>query len=210
MRSTTSTAGRWPACWPPCAAPRLGAPQDAPATLDDRLRALVEEPVADSDEGRRTAVRHHLARRLLDDPVVYIDRLGPEARAYFVNQRGPWRRACARPRGSTPESRAEGLALVDETGALTDVAMPAEGTEAHATLLVADFLARGCRQRRPDGRRRGARAAPAAPMRMADIVDFLREAKARFGKYWRKSARAAGAEAELARDGRASGWRSCI
>jgi hypothetical protein len=48
---------------------------DAPATLEDRLRALVEEPVADSEEGRRTAVRHGLARRLLDDPVVYIDNL---------------------------------------------------------------------------------------------------------------------------------------
>jgi uncharacterized protein (TIGR02678 family) len=33
---------------------------------------------------------------------------------------------------------------------------------------------------------------------MADIVDFLREARGRFGKYWRKSARVAGAEAELA------------
>jgi hypothetical protein len=33
---------------------------------------------------------------------------------------------------------------------------------------------------------------------MSDVVEFLREAKVRFGKYWRKSARAAGAEAELA------------
>jgi uncharacterized protein (TIGR02678 family) len=176
--------------------PSTWAPQDAPATLDDRLSALIEEPVADSEEGRRTAVRHHLARLLLDDPVVYIDRLAPEARAYFVNQRGPMAGRLCEVTGLTPESRAEGLALVDEDGALTDVAMPAEGTEAQATLLVADFLARGCRQPGPDGP--ASAQAPAAPLRMADIVDFLREAKGRFGKYWRKSARAAGAEAELA------------
>jgi uncharacterized protein (TIGR02678 family) len=180
-------AVRGPSTWPS---------QDAPASLDDRLRALVEEPVADSDEGRRTAVRHRLARLLLDDPVVYVERLAPEARAYFLNQRGPMAARLCEATGLVPESRAEGLALVDESGALTDVAMPAEGTEAHATLLVADFLARGCRQPGRNGSPGG--RAPAAPVRMADIVDFLREARGRFGKYWRKSARVAGAEAELA------------
>ena len=176
--------------------PSTWAAQDAPVALDDRLSALVEEQVADSDEGRRTAVRHRLARRLLDDPVVYIDRLGPDERAYFVNQRGPMAARLCEATGLVPESRAEGLALVDEAGWLTDVAMPAEGTEAHATLLVADVLARGFRQPRPNGA--GGAPAPAAAVRMADIVDFLREAKGRFGKYWRKSARAPGAEAELA------------
>ena len=57
-------------------------------TLDDRLHALVDEHLADSDEARRTALRHALSRRLLDDPVIYTDELDPDARAYFVNQRG--------------------------------------------------------------------------------------------------------------------------
>jgi uncharacterized protein (TIGR02678 family) len=182
--------------------PSTWAAQEAPATLEERLKALVEEPVADSDEGRRTAIRHHLARRLLDDPVVYIDSLGPEARAYFMNQRGLLAARLCEATGLTAEPRAEGLALVEESGALTDVAMPAEGTEAHATLLVADFLARGWRQARAGDRSAAARAnghaAMDAPTRMADVVAFLREAKGRFGKYWRKSARAAGAETELA------------
>jgi len=181
--------------------PSTWAAQEAPATLEDRLRALVEEPVADSDEGRRTAIRQHLSRRLLDDPVVYIDSLGPEARAYFANQRGLLATRLCEATGLTAEARAEGLALVDATGALTDVAMPAEGTEAHATLLVADFLARGWRQGRPGGRTAAGangRAVPDAPIRLADVVAFLREAKMRFGKYWRKSARTAGAEVELA------------
>jgi uncharacterized protein (TIGR02678 family) len=181
--------------------PSTWAAADAPATLEDRLRALVEEPVADSEEGRRTAVRHGLARRLLDDPVVYIDSLEPDARAYFVNQRGAMATRLCEATRLIAETRAEGLALVDETGALTDVAMPAEGTEAHATLLVADLLARGRRQSTPVGRtatRANGHAAPDAPMRTADIVAFLREAKVRFGRYWRKSARTAGAEVELA------------
>jgi uncharacterized protein (TIGR02678 family) len=176
--------------------PSTWAPQDAPATLDERLRALTEEPVPDSEEGRRMSVRHQLARRLLDDPVVYIDSLGPGARAYFINRRGTMAARLCDATGLTPESRAEGLALVDADGELTDVAMPAEGTDAHATLLVADFLARGCRQSRPNGT--VAAQGTAAPVHVADVVEFLREAKVRFGRYWRKSARIAGAEAELA------------
>jgi uncharacterized protein (TIGR02678 family) len=172
--------------------PSTWAAPEAPATLDDRLRALVAEPVADSEEGRRTALRHHLSRRLLDDPVVYTASLSPEARAYFVNQRGAMAARLCEATGLTAETRAEGLALVDETGTLTDVAMPAEGTEAHATLLVADFLARSSRRPARDGH------VPEAVTRMDDIVAFLRDAKVQFGKYWRKSARVAGAESELA------------
>mgnify|MGYP001499183231 CR=1 FL=1 len=65
---------------------------------------------------------------------------------------------------------------------LTDVAMPAEGTEAHATLLVAEFLAA-----RPE------------PADLDAVAAFLAEARGRYGRYWRKSAREAGAERELAR-----------
>ena len=111
--------------------PSTWAPEEAPATLDERLHALVDEHVPDSDEGRRTALRHQLARRLLDDPVVYSTALDPEARAYFANQRGAMAARLCEAAGLVAEQRAEGLALVDETGALTDVAMPAEGTEAH-------------------------------------------------------------------------------
>src|SRR5690606_35469817 len=125
-------AVRGPSTWPA---------EQAPATLDARLASLVCEHVADSDEGLRTALRHHLARRLLDDPVVYLDTLDQSQRAYFVNQRGAMASRLCEATGLVAEQRAEGLALVDEEGALTDVAMPAEGTEAHATLLVAEFLA---------------------------------------------------------------------
>jgi uncharacterized protein (TIGR02678 family) len=166
--------------------PSTWAAEEAPVTLDERLHALVDEHVADSEEGRRTALRHGLSRRLLDDPVIYTDSLDPDARAYFVNQRGPMAVRLSDAAGLTPEQRAEGLALVDETGDLTDVAMPAEGTDAHATLLVADYLATS------------AAGDFAIPVRDADVTNFLGEAKSRYGRYWRKSAREPGAERELA------------
>ena len=50
-----------------------------------------------------------------------------------------WQARLCEATGLDAEQRAEGLALVDETGALTDVAMPAEGTEAHATLAGRRF-----------------------------------------------------------------------
>ena len=170
--------------------------EDAPLTLEQRLHVLVDEHVADSDEGRRTVLRRQMARRLLDDPVVYIDTLDADSRAYFVNQRGAMAARLCDATGLIAEQRAEGLALVDEAGSLTDVAMPAEGTDAHVTLLVAEFLASVDRQRQT--RPAGAPEPQAALIREHDVVDCLRESKHRYGKHWRKSAREPGAERELA------------
>jgi uncharacterized protein (TIGR02678 family) len=167
--------------------PSTWAADDAPATLDERLRALVSEHVADSDEGRRTALRHALARRLLDDPVVYTDALDAETQAYFANQRGVMAARLCDATGLIAEQRAEGLALTDEAGTLTDVAMPAEGTEAHVTLLVAEHMAE---RARGDG-------SNAATTDDA-VAAFVRGATERFGRFWRKSARVPGAERELA------------
>lgn len=169
-------AVRGPSTWP--------AGQE-PVTLDERLDSLIAEHVPDSDEGHRTALRHHLARRLLDDPVVYLDTLNEARRAYFINQRGAMAARLCEATGLAAEQRAEGLALVDDDGELTDVAMPAEGTEAHATLLVAEFLA--------------GRAGEGAETRLDGVAAFLAEARTRYGSYWRKSAREPGSEQELAR-----------
>lgn len=175
--------------------PSTWTPAGAPASLEERLRALVDEHIADSDEGRRTAMRHHIARRLLDDPVVYLHRLAPDVRTYFINQRGAMANRLCEATGLVAEQRAEGLALVDESGLLTDLAMPSEGTDAHVTLLVADYLATRQRLDRANGE---ASARAAAMVREHDIAEFVREARERYGRYWRKSAREAGAERELA------------
>ena len=170
--------------------PSTWAAVDAPATLEARLQALAGEHVADSDEARRTALRHRLARRLLDDPVVYAATLDAPALAYYLNQRSALAGRLCEATGLLAEQRAEGLALVDEDGALSDVALPAEGTDAHVALLVAQALA---------GQVRAAGPGQPPPGRDADdIATLLRQAREAQGRYWRKSAREPGAEHELA------------
>ncbi len=165
--------------------PSTWSAEEAPFSLDERLHALVGEHVADSDEGRRTAGRHTLARRLLDDPVVYTDTLDDPTLAYFTNQRGVMAARLCEATGLVAEQRAEGLALTDESGTLTDVVMPAEGTDAHVTLLVAEHLAGQARH---------------GTVAFTDdaVAAFVRSATERFGRFWRKSAREPGAERELA------------
>ena len=63
-------------------------------------------------------MRRDLSRRLLDDPVVYADSLDASTRAYFLNQRGTMAARLSEVAGLVAEQRAEGLALVDETGTL--------------------------------------------------------------------------------------------
>lgn len=174
-------AARGPSTW---------APESAPASLGERLASLTEEFTPDSEEGRRTAMRHHLARRLLDDPVVYLDELDdrPALRAYFQNQRGALAARLGEATGLNAEQRAEGLALVDEGGELTDVAMPAAGTASHVTLLVAEFLAQA------------GRAQPGVPVGEATVAGTVRGLIPEYGRYWAKAAREPGAETELARN----------
>jgi len=164
----------------------LIAMTQADLDFNGRLAALVDEYVPDSPEGRRMALRHRLARRLLDDPVVYHDDLTEEEREYLVSQRGPMAYRLAQAAGLSAELRAEGLALVDADGELSDQQLPAVGTEAHATLLVAEHLART------------ARATPERIHALPELAAYLRAAADRYGRYWRKDAREAGAETALA------------
>jgi uncharacterized protein (TIGR02678 family) len=147
---------------------------------------LIEDYVPDSPEARRTAVRHRIARRLLDDPVTYHDELSEEERAYLATQRGPMSARLAQGTGLIAELRAEGLALVDRDGEVSDEHMPAVGTEAHVTLLIAEYLANA------------ARSESERIHSLHELAAFLREATDRYGRYWRKDAREPGAELELA------------
>jgi uncharacterized protein (TIGR02678 family) len=146
----------------------------------------VDEYVPDTVEGRRTALRHRLSRQLLDDPVLYHDELSEDEHQYLASQRGPMAARLAQGAGLVPELRAEGLALVDEDGELSDKRLPAAGTLAHATLLLAEHLAGS------------ARHDPQRLHSMHELAAFIRVAADRYGRYWRKEARAPGAEAELA------------
>ena len=118
--------------------------------------------------------------------MLYVASLDDDERAYFANQRGPMAARLCEATGLAAEQRAEGVALTDESGTLTDVAMPSEGTDAHATLLVAEHLAARLR------------AGETGVVTEDALAAFLRAATDRYGRFWRKSAREPGAERELA------------
>jgi uncharacterized protein (TIGR02678 family) len=155
--------------------------------LEARLRAITEELVPDSEDGRNRAIRHRLARRLLDDPVLYFDELSDAERGYLSSQRGFLVRRLTDATGMVAEVRAEGLALLDPAGEATDLTMPEEGTDGHATLLLAKHLAALTLER------------PGEPIPLvalqARLAELAREHRAR----WRKGAAEPGAVAALCR-----------
>lgn len=173
--------------------------EDAGSRLDARLAALGEEFVAEGESGVRGAARHRVARRLLDDPVLYHSECSGAEREYLATQRGALAARLAAACGLVAELRAEGMALVDADGELSDERLPAQGTEAHVTLLVAERLARAqlpspCPlPRAAEGSDDGA---PVFAPRQ--IAAWIAEAAVSYGRYWRKAAREPGAESALA------------
>ena len=112
----------------------------APA-IDHIEAALHEPPPVYTEEEANRQLRHAVSRRLLCDPVVYYDELPDAERGYLVSQRVQLTRRLAEATGLVPELRAEGIALVDPEDQLTDMRMPEQGTDGHATLLLAEHLA---------------------------------------------------------------------
>lgn len=155
--------------------------------LEARLRAITEELVPDSEDGRNRAIRHRLARGLLDDPVLYYDELSDADRGYLLSQRGFLVRRLADATGMVAEIRAEGLALLDPTGEATDLTMPEEGTDGHATLLLAKHLATLARDQ------------PGEPVPQAALQARLAELATEHRTRWRKGADEPGAVAALCR-----------
>lgn len=162
-------------------ATRRGPSTVAAADVDERLAAVNAEVVADTDEARTRAARHTLARRLLDDPVVYDADLSDDERTYWQRQRTPLARRLAEATGLVPEHRAEGTALLDPSGEATDVRMPEEGTDGHATLLLAEHL-----------------AAAGGPVARPDLDAHMAELARRHRTRWRKSAGEPGGPQALA------------
>jgi uncharacterized protein (TIGR02678 family) len=176
------------------AAPR--GPSTITATgFEERLEALTAPPAA-----RTTRIaRQSLTRRLLDDPVLYLDDLPEDERAYLGHQRTVLLRRVADATGLEPEVRAEGIALLDPTGEATDMGIPEEGTEGHVTLLLAEYLAGlagpagagpGSGSEAPDGL---ADTGP-VPVPVAVIEAHTAELAVAHGQWWSRPAREPGAE----------------
>jgi len=115
-------------------------------STEERIHAVADEPFPDTEEGRHRRLRTRLFRRLLDDPVVYYSELGEEEREYFVSQRASIVKEIESASGLVQEARGEGVAMIDPEEWMTDVKMPEEGTNGHATLLVAEYLGNRLRQ----------------------------------------------------------------
>ncbi len=147
--------------------------------FEERLAELTDEPVPDTDDLRNRALRRGLTRRLLEDPVVYYGDLGDAERGYLVSQRAAITRRIEEATGLVPELRAEGIAMVDPDDELTDVRMPEQRTDGHATLLVAEYLS---------GRDEAGRG---------ELEAFVKDAAARHRSFWRKGVTEPGAERDL-------------
>jgi uncharacterized protein (TIGR02678 family) len=163
---------RGPSTWPE---------NDAPKTTIDRISAITADIQPETNEGRRDVSRHRISRRLLGDPVVYDGTVDEADMQYFINQRGAMANRLALGTGLVVELRSEGLALCDPDGNCSDVAMPADGTDAHVTLLVADHLAY---------------AESGVPDRL-QIERFVAQSSKRYGRYWRRSAQGEAGAREL-------------
>ena len=161
------------------AAPR-GPSTIAARSHEERLAALTEELPATTDDLRNRQIRHRLTRALLDEPVLYYADLDGDELAYLTSQRHAITSRIVELTGLVAEVRAEGIAMVDPLDDLTDVRMPETGTEGHATLLLAEHL-----------------AAVGRPARLVDLHAHLRSQAQAHASYWKKDARAPGAEVEL-------------
>ncbi len=97
---------------------------------------------APTDDGQNRRIRHRLARMLTEDPVLYLDRLTDEERAYFHRQRAYLEGRVGDYTGLVSERRAEGTACIEHERLLTDLTFPANSTRKQAALLLCDVLAR--------------------------------------------------------------------
>jgi uncharacterized protein (TIGR02678 family) len=163
----------------------LAAPR-GPSTVEadgfeERLAGLVYEIPPTTDDLRNQRIRHRLTRRLLDEPALYYEELDDAERAYLTGQRAAITARITELTGLVAEVRAEGIAMVDPFDDLTDVRMPESGTEGHATLLLAEYLAQ--------------HADEAVPLK--DLHEHIRRKADEHRTYWRRNAGDPGAEIEL-------------
>jgi uncharacterized protein (TIGR02678 family) len=157
-----------------------------PGDTDGRIAALTETFIPDTPEGRNRALRQRLTARLLDDPVVYWEELVETERAYLTSQRAAIAGRIREATGLHDEVRAEGIAMVDAVGDLTDCRIPSEGTEGHIALLTVTWLA-------------GRASSGDGIIPRTDLEKEMKGWITRYGRFWRKAAREPGAERELSR-----------
>jgi uncharacterized protein (TIGR02678 family) len=153
----------------------LSAP--VPAAEPEEVAELAGSDVyPDTEEGANRRVRHRLMRRLVEEPVLYLEELDEAERAYLTSQRHYLLGQVAARTGLAIEVRREGLAAVDPEGRLSDLAFPSTGTLSHAALLLAGYLTE--RSRAADD--------PSVPVPEEDLAVCMEGLLARYGHLWSK------------------------
>lgn len=173
---------------------RLLAARQPPSLIktedpEERLHALRRGAVlaTDSEDWQKREMRFGLFRRLLDDPVLYYADLDEATRTYLEKQRTFILAEITKATGLIAEIRAEGIAMVDALGDLSDFSLPETGTDGHLTLLLATSLANHLRE------------GHTTPVPLASLENETRALAAR-NRNWRKDARLPGSEVSLTRD----------
>jgi uncharacterized protein (TIGR02678 family) len=111
---------------------------------------------------------------------VYYAELPEDERSYLVSQRHAITRRLTELTGLVAEMRAEGIAMVDPEDELTDLRMPEQGTDGHATLLVAAHI-----------------ATAQGPRTEQQLLELVRQLAVQHRSYWRKGTAEPAAAAEL-------------
>lgn len=100
------------------------------------------DPYPPTAEGDQSRLRHRLARRLVEAPVVLYADLAPDELGHLRQRRSRIVDALQRLTGASVEARAEGMSLIDPVAAPISVEIfPSRGSEAHAALLWGSAMA---------------------------------------------------------------------
>lgn len=100
----------------------------------------LEIPEQDGGDLAGRARSRRLLRALVEDPVLYLDDLDEEERAYFLSQRARLESLAEQLTGLQAERRREGTALIAAGRELTDRPFPAGGNVKQLALLLAPEL----------------------------------------------------------------------
>ncbi|MER6677921.1 TIGR02678 family protein [Streptomyces sp. NPDC000983] len=157
---------------------------EALLTVDREIaRAVVAGPLAQSRDGgdlvRRAAdpgfggPRTYVRRRLVETPVVHLDDLTDAEREWLRTRQRRESQAFSELLGLEAEIRAEGIALVDPDGDLTDLHLPGTGTVAQAALLLVGRLVERLRPEGPGHPAVGGRLVIGVPVPDGLLTELL-------------------------------------
>jgi uncharacterized protein (TIGR02678 family) len=118
---------------------QMGEHRYRSASLAERTARLTDDSPPLTEDGRKQWIRSRLVRRLLDDPILYFHDLTDEERQYLDKHSSYLLRQICEATGLIAEVRREGIAMVDDTGELTDLKFPEDAVGQLSLLLTRWF-----------------------------------------------------------------------